>query len=192
MSSRQRLTHANWHARASAESATRASKVLVAEMTAEAAKPRDIAKWADAAIVEILCDEATPHVDDLESDAIALVAKIVGLQTAHNAARDINERRRPRALTVEERALRDMGRGAAIRHSELEDDGAPPEALAVVGAFSERLRPAIWARVGEAIIQALQGRDEAIESSVTELVGAWRRFESDIREDSGAHFAGGK
>ena len=103
---RNRLISELASARVSAESATRASKVLVAEMTAEAAKPRDIAKWADAAIVEILCDEATPHVDDLEFDAIALVAKIVGLQTAHNAARDINERRRPRALTVEERALR--------------------------------------------------------------------------------------
>jgi hypothetical protein len=64
--------------------------------------------------------------------------------------------------------------------------------LVAVGALSERLRPAVWAKVGEAIVDAMHGRHAAVEARVTESVGAWRAFEADIREDSGAHFAGGK
>ena len=50
---RDRLARELSAARVSAESASRASSVLVAEMAAEAEKPSGIAKWADASIVEI-------------------------------------------------------------------------------------------------------------------------------------------
>ena len=101
-------------------SATRASATLVAQMTAEAAKPKDIAKWADAAVIEVICETAEPLVADLEAEAVALVVKILGLQNALNTARAISERRRPRALTIEEHALRDMGRNVARQIAEPE------------------------------------------------------------------------
>ena len=144
----------------------RASAVVVAEMTAEASKPEGIAKWADAAVVEILAETATPLIADLESDAIALVAKIVGLQTAAGLARDIAERRRPRVLTVEEHAMRNIGKGVAIQHAELED-GKPPEARVAVGALTERLGPGVWAKISAAIIDALHTRHADISEKVS-------------------------
>jgi hypothetical protein len=188
---RRRLTRELEAARFSAESANRSSSVVVAEMTAEASKPADIAKWADSAVVEILAETATPLIADLESDAIALVAKIVGLQTAAGLARDIAERRRPRVLTVEEHAMRNIGKGVAIQHAELED-GTPPEARVAVGALTERLRPGVWAKISAAIIDALHTRHADISEKVTETVGLWRAFESDLRTDAGVHFAGVK
>ena len=191
LAARDRLARDLAAARASSESATRASSVLVAQMTAEAAKPRDIAKWADSAVVEVIAETATPLVADLEADAIALVGKIIGLQTALNTARDINERRRPRTMTVEEHAARDVGLNVARHYAEHEDNGgAAPEALAAVGALSERLRPAVWARVGEAIVQAMHTQHENISAKVDAAVESWREFESDLRADSGVHFAG--
>ncbi len=96
-------------------------------MTRESSKPADIAKYADAAVIEIVAETASPMVDALEADAIELVARITGLQTAANMARDLAERRRPRVLTQQEQELRSLGKGVAIQHGELED-GTPPEA----------------------------------------------------------------
>ena len=124
-----------------------------------------------------LCDEATPLVDILEADAADLVAKIIGLRTALDTASTIADRRRPRVLSVEEHAMMSMGRGVAIQQSDLED-GTPPEARVAVGKLTERLRPAVWARVGEAIVQAMPGRHETIEAKVKEfgrLMAGFRR-----------------
>jgi hypothetical protein len=128
---------------------------------------------------------------EMEADAAALVARIVGLQTAFSTARDIAERRRGRALTEAEHEYRNI-KGVAVQHVKQPEEGTPPEALAAVGALTDRLRPGVWARIGEAIVQALHSQHETVEAKIIESVGAWRQFERDIREDSGAHFAGGK
>ena len=162
-------------------------------MAAEGAKPKDIAKYEDGAVVQVIAETATPLIADLESEAAELAVKIIGLTAALNTARDIAERRRPRALSIEEHAARDVGLNVARQYAEHEDDErTPPEAVAAVGALSERLRPAVWNRIAEAIAAAMQGQHENILAKVTELVGAWRTFEADLRADSGVHFAGAK
>ncbi len=184
---RDRLARELAAARASAESATRASAVLSAEMAREASKPKDIAKWADASVIAVIAETASPMIDDLEADAIALVTKVVGLRTAAEIARGIAERRRPRALSVGEHELRSMGRGLAIQHTEPEDE-TPPEARAAVGALTERLRPAVWSRIAEAIIEAVKERHGDITAKVIPAVAAWRQFEQELRSDSGIRF----
>ena len=144
-----------------------------------------------AAVVEVIAEPVAPLVDDLEADAIALVVKIAGLRTAANMALDLSERRRGRALTVEEHAIKDMGRGVAVQHVDLENQ-TPQEALIAVGALTERLRPGVWDQIAKAIINAMAGQHDKIHARVVESVGSWRQFERDIREDSGAHFAGVK
>ncbi len=188
---RNRLISELASARASAESATRASATLVAEMTNESSKPNDIAKYADAAVIEVIAETATPLVDALEADAIDLVVKIIGLQAAANMARDLAERRRPRVLTQQEQELRSFGKGVAIQHGELED-GTPPEARAAVGALVERFRPAVWSRISEALIEAVREKHADISAKVIESVAAWRSFEANLRADSGVHLAGAK
>ena len=120
-------------------------------------------------------------VDALEADAIELVARITGLRTAVNMARDLAERRRPRVLTQQEQELRSLGKGVAIQHGEL-DDGTPPEARAAVGALVERFRPAVWSRISEALIEAVKERHGDISAHVIPAVAAWREFEAHIRE----------
>jgi hypothetical protein len=181
---RDRLARELAAARASAESATRASAVLSAEIARESSKPNDIAKYADAAVIEVIAETASPMVDDLESDAIELVTRIVGLRTAAELARGIAERRQPRALSVAEHELRSMGRGLAIQHTGPEDE-TPPEARAAVGALTERLRPAVWSRIAEAIVEAVKERRGDITGRIIPTIAAWRTFESELRSDAG-------
>jgi hypothetical protein len=192
LSTRERLARELSAATASAASATRAQAVLVEQMTQEASKPADIAKWADAAVVEVLAETATPMIDDLETAAAELVVRIAGLRTAANTALDLAERRRPRVLTEVEHAMGTIGRGAgvAVQHVQQHEDGTPHEALVAVGKLTERLRPGVWDGIAKSIIGALAGQHEKIHAKVAEAAGLWRQFESELREDSGVHFAG--
>ena len=64
---RDRLARELAAARASAELATRASAVLSAEIARELSKPNDIAKYADAAVIEVIAETASPMVDRFSS-----------------------------------------------------------------------------------------------------------------------------
>ncbi len=179
LATRDRLARQLDAATASAASATRAQAVLAAQMTEAGSKPADIDRWADGARIEVLCETATPLVDDLESDAIALVVKIAGLRAAANTALDLAERRRPRVLTEVEHAMRNMGRGVgvAVQHVDRPEDGTPHEALVAVGKLTERLRPGVWDGIAKLIIGAMAGQHDKIHAKVAEAAGLWRRFE---------------
>ena len=113
---RDRLARELAAANASAASAERAKATIAAQLTQEASKVPDIARFADAAICEILREFAAPLVDELRSAAIALAAKIKSLEVVASMAMERAEKGRiPVFATVADHELAALGaKGLAI------------------------------------------------------------------------------
>jgi hypothetical protein len=176
-------------ARASAASASRAKDTLMAQMTQEAAKVGDIARYADAAIVEILTETAGPLVDELRVDAIALAAKIKSLEVVSGMALQIAEKgRHVPAVSAADHALANLGVKGFATHNVEPANPTPPEALRAATALLEKFSIRLWAPVANGIVGATESFPQVLERH-TAAASAWRAFEADLHADSSVRFS---
>lgn len=124
---RDRLAREADAARASAASATRAKATLEAQVTAEQSKIPDMARFADATIVEVLSETAGPIVESLKAEAIEIAAKIKSLETVSGMALAMAEKGRVvQPISIMDAELATLG--VAIQRPEPVNP-TPPEAL---------------------------------------------------------------
>ncbi len=180
---RDRLARELAAANASAASAERAKATIAAQLTQEASKVPDIARFADAAICEILREFAAPLVDELRSAAIALAAKIKSLEVVASMAMERAEKGRiPVFATVADHELAALGaKGLAIQHPDPAKP-TPPEAHAAAIALLERFSLLHWPPIANAIVGATESFPAVLEKH-TAAASAWRTFAEDLRAD---------
>lgn len=171
-------------AQTSAASASRAKATLTAQMTQEAAKVPDIQRFADAAVCEILCDEATPIVDELRAAAIDIAAKIKSLEVVSSMALQIAEKGRhvPGVSLADHELARLGAKGLAVQNVEPVNP-TPPEALAAATALLAKFPFRHWSPIAEAIVGATESFPAVLEKH-TAAATAWRTFAEDLRGNS--------
>ena len=122
-------------------------------------RPRSSARWrrrprsrrhrplADSAVVEILGEEATPLVAELEADAAALVVRIMGPAAALRRRCDI---RRvpppPRSYVLRSTRSRDRARGVAQQLRTRDDEGRRRKRRLPLARCRNGFGPAVWMR----------------------------------------------
>jgi hypothetical protein len=186
---RDRLARELAAARASAASAARASDTIVAQMTQEASKAPDIQRYADAAVVEVLCETAAPLVEELRSAAIALATKIRSLEYVSGRALEIAEKgRHVPSMSQAEHDLRAIGvKGLAIQHAEPANP-TPPEALAAATALLAIFSARVWEPIARMLSAATENVPLILEKDIA-AIEAWKSFENDLRADPGVTVA---
>ncbi len=189
---RDRLARELAAASASAASAARAKSTIAAQMTAEAGKTPDIERYATAAIVEILCEEAAPLVAELKAAAVALAVKIKSLEYVSGHALEIAEKGRyVPGVSATDHELANLGaKEIAIQHAD-PANATPPEAHAAAIALLAKFSIRHWAPIATAIVEATESFPAVLEGQ-TAAVAEWRTLKSELRSDSGVRFAGAK
>jgi hypothetical protein len=186
---RAKLVAALNAARLSAASAARAKDVISAQMKAESAKAPNIQRFADAAIVEILCETAAPLVDELRAAGIALAAKIKSLEAVSGMALALAEKgRHVPGVSAVDHELAALGvKGLALQNPEPVNP-TPPEALRAATALLEKFSMGLWAPVANGIAAAAEAFPAILEKHIA-ATSAWRTFAEELRVDAGVHFA---
>jgi hypothetical protein len=170
----------------SSASATRAKDTLSAELEAERRKLVDIARFTDAAIIEVITDEAAPLINALKAAAIEVASRIESLEVASVLALEMAEKgRNVTALSAAELELRALGHAGMMAFQNPEAANAtPPEAFRAATGLLERFSNKLWGPVGAAILAATESFPQVLEKHIAAR-SAWLQFAQDLRDDSG-------
>jgi hypothetical protein len=179
-----RLARELFAARASGASAERAKATLTARMATEAAKVPDIQRFADAAVCEILVEEAEPIVAEVKASAIALAGKIRSLEAVSQMALQIAEKgRHVHVVSAADHELAALGaRTLAVQNPEPLNP-TPPEALLAATDLLAKFPARLWAPIANAIIGATESFP-AVLAKHTAAIAAWKVLAESLRTDS--------
>jgi hypothetical protein len=155
---------------------------LARELAAARASAASAARAS--AVIAAQIDQVAGRAPDIEKFKTSAIAEIL-VEEAEPLLASIQAE--AISLAVQIKLLQYVG----IRAADLARAGASGDVIGVVGNLVERSKPADWQRVADAIHLATESFPAVLDKQ-KEAIDSWRQFESDVRSDSGVHFAGAK